>query len=50
VAQKAVEEGYNIIKYNSVEVPGTVNYAIFDNFDEILSPEQVIEVSWDPQK
>jgi RHS repeat-associated protein len=41
IAGKAADEGFTVIRCYSVQVPGTVNYAILDNFNEILSPMMV---------
>ena len=40
IAKKARQEGFNVIAFPAVKGKGT-NYAIFDNFEEILQPEMV---------
>jgi len=46
LGQRAVDEGYTAIKFYSVEVPGTVNYAIFGDFEQVLAPREVLTVPW----
>jgi RHS repeat-associated protein len=46
IAQRAIEQGYNIIKFESVEVAGTINYAIFGQFEQVLTNPQVITLPW----
>jgi RES domain-containing protein len=48
IAERAREEGYTVIKFFSKEVPGSVNYAIFENFEQVLRPIKVIDVPWTP--
>jgi RHS repeat-associated protein len=40
MAKKAQEAGYNVIKFPSMRGPGN-NYVVFDNFDQMLSPQFV---------
>lgn len=44
IAEKALDEGYNVIKGQSYRCEG-LNYVIYDKFDEILSPQMVTPVS-----
>jgi RHS repeat-associated protein len=46
IAERAIQEGYTVIKFYSIEVPGSVNYAVFENFEHILTPREVIPVPW----
>lgn len=46
IAERAIQEGYTVIKFYSVEVPGSVNYAIFENFQQILTNPRVTIVPW----
>jgi RHS repeat-associated protein len=39
IGQKALESGYDAIKFESFRVAGTDNYAILQNFEELLTPE-----------
>lgn len=43
IAEKALDEGYNVIKVQSYRDNG-INYVIYDNFDEILQPQMVIPI------
>ncbi len=43
IAKKAQESGYNVIKFPSQRATGD-NLAIFDNFDEILTPQMITPV------
>ena len=38
IAQEARAKGYNVIKYESLEVPGNFNYVIFEGWDDLLTP------------
>lgn len=44
IAEKALDEGYNVIKVQSYRCEG-LNDVIYDKFDEILSPQMVTTVS-----
>lgn len=41
IAQRARELGYNVIEYESYQAPGTINYAVLSDFDELLTPVMV---------
>lgn len=43
IADKALNEGYSVIKVQSYRCDG-INYMIYDNFEEILSPQMVTPV------
>jgi len=43
IAEQALDKGYNVIKVQSYRSDG-INYIIYDNFDEILSPQMVTPV------
>ena len=43
IAEKALDEGYNVIKVHSYRDTG-INYVIYDNFDEILQPQMVTPI------
>jgi filamentous hemagglutinin len=38
IGSEASAQGYNVIKYYSERAPGTVNYAILNNYNEVLTP------------
>lgn len=40
IAEKALDEGYNVIKFPSVRTGG-INYVIYDNFMDILNPVMI---------
>ncbi len=40
IAEKAKQEGYNVIKYKSLRGEGN-NYAVVDDFNELLKPQMV---------
>lgn len=44
IANKALEAGYNVIQFESYRVPGTINYAVLRQFDELLIPQMVSPV------
>lgn len=44
IAERALNEGYNVIKVQSYRSNG-INYIIYDNFDDILLPQMVTPVS-----
>jgi RHS repeat-associated protein len=41
IARRARELGYNVIEYESYQSPGTINYAVLSDFDELLTPVMV---------
>lgn len=43
IADKVLDEGFTVIKVQSYRCDG-INYVIYDNFDEILSPQMVIPI------
>ena len=43
IAEKALNEGYSVIKVQSYRDSG-INYVIYDNFDEILQPQMVTPI------
>jgi hypothetical protein len=43
IADKALTEGYNVIKVQSYRADG-INYIIYDNFDDILTPKMVMPI------
>lgn len=43
IAEKALDEGYSVIKVQSYRDSG-INYVIYDNFDEILQPQMVTPI------
>ena len=55
IADRALDEGYNVIKVQSYRGKG-INYIIYDDFDEILSPQMVTpvekweEITWIEKK
>jgi RES domain-containing protein len=44
IAQKALEAGYDVIKFESYQVPGTINYAVLRRFEKLLIPQMVSPV------
>ena len=44
IAQKALEAGYDVIKFESYQVPGTLNYAVLRRFEELLIPQMISPV------
>ena len=43
IANRALDEGYNVIKVQSYRSNGT-NYIVYDNFDDILTPQMVTPI------
>lgn len=41
LAERAMRQGYNVIRFPSERAPGGVNNAVLDNHNEILQPEMV---------
>jgi RES domain-containing protein len=41
IGSQASEQGYNVIRFYSQRAPGEVNYAILDDFNDILTPAAV---------
>ena len=40
IGARALDEGYNVIKFNSLRGKG-VNYAVLDDFNELLTPKMI---------
>ncbi|MHB8386566.1 RES family NAD+ phosphorylase, partial [Metallibacterium sp.] len=38
IGSQASAQGYNVIQYYSVRAPGAVNYAVLNNYNDILTP------------
>jgi RES domain len=38
IGSQASAQGYNVIQYHSERAPGTVNYAILNNYNDVLTP------------
>jgi RHS repeat-associated protein len=38
IGQRAREAGYDVIKFESFQAPGSINYAVLQRFDELLIP------------
>jgi len=38
IGQRALESGYDVIKFESFQVPGTNNYAVLQRFEDLLIP------------
>lgn len=45
LGDEALKLGYNVIKYPSMRDPGGINYAILDDFNEIVKPVMVSPVA-----
>lgn len=41
IGNKASEQGFNVIRYNSERDVGGINNAILDDFDKLLTPQFV---------
>lgn len=44
VATKARQAGFNVIKYESVRSPGSINFAVLGDFGELLEPQMVTPI------
>jgi hypothetical protein len=38
IGSQASAQGYNVIQYYSLRAPGTINYAVLNNYNDILTP------------
>jgi RHS repeat-associated protein len=43
LAERAKQAGFNVIKYESLRVPGSMNYVVVEDFDALLKPKQILE-------
>jgi filamentous hemagglutinin len=41
MGSQARAQGYNVIRYYSERAPGTINYAILDDYNDILTPHAI---------